>query len=81
VKALESPLGQEANTWHNFLDRHQTRLEGVDILGRFKKECKVPDKDLPYQVQFDLNSVPPQTKYINTIQFEILYSQRYLGGS
>jgi hypothetical protein len=71
VKALESPIGQEANTWHNYLDRHQTRLEGVDILGRFKKECKVPDKDLPYQVQFDLNSVPPQTKYINTIQFEI----------
>ncbi len=38
---------------------------------KFKKECKVPDKDLPYEVQFDLNSVPPQTKYINTIQFEI----------
>jgi hypothetical protein len=77
AKALESPLSKEADTWHNYLDLEQTKLEAVEVLGIFKPEHIYTE--LPVDIEWDLLAAPPgavQTP-ISTIQFEIPEGRLY----
>jgi hypothetical protein len=72
AKALESPLSKEADTWHNYLDLEQTKLEAVEVLGIFKPEHIY--SELPVDIEWDLLGAPPgavQTP-ISTIQLRSL---------
>jgi hypothetical protein len=71
TKAIVIPLSSEANTWHNYLDLEQTKLEAVEILGIFKPEQY--NKELPVEIEWDLETVPVgahQTP-ISSIKFDI----------
>jgi hypothetical protein len=68
ARALESPISQEAETWLNYLSLEQTKVEAVEILAPFRSENQ---KELPVEIDFDLHSVPGETKLINSIRFEV----------
>jgi hypothetical protein len=56
AKAIGSLLSPEANTWHNYVDLEQTKLEAAEVLGIFKP--KQFHKELPVEFEWDLETVP-----------------------
>ena len=77
VKALESPLSKEADTWHNYLDLEQTKLEAVEILGIFKPEHI--NTELPADIEWELVAIPAEAEQtpISSIEFGIPEGRLY----
>jgi hypothetical protein len=68
TKAIGSPISEEAETWHNYLNLEQTRIEAVEILGKFKQENHLGD--LKPDIEFELYSTPPEATPIYTVKFD-----------
>jgi len=68
AKALECPIRTEADTWHNYLNLEQTKLE---VLGIFKSENF--HQELHIEIEWDLNTAPPgaMARPISSIMFDI----------
>jgi len=71
AKALQCPISAEADTWHNYLNREQTKLEAAELLGVFKPENF--HQELPIEIEWDLNTAPPGAiaRPISSIEFDI----------
>ena len=71
AKALQCPISAEADTWHNYLNREQTKLEAAELLGVFKPENFY--QELPIEIEWDLNTAPPGAiaRPISSIEFDI----------
>jgi hypothetical protein len=66
VKALHLPISKEAESWYNFLDLDQTKVEAVAVLDFFKKDNQ---KKLTADAEFDLTTAHPSSKLISSIKF------------
>jgi hypothetical protein len=68
---LQCPISTEADTWHNYLNREQTKLEAAELLGVFKPENF--HQELPIEIEWDLNTAPPGAiaRPISSIEFDI----------
>jgi hypothetical protein len=68
VKALDLPISKEAESWYNFLDLDQTKVEAVAVLDFFKKDNQ---KELTADAEFDLTTAHLSSKLISSIKFDI----------
>jgi hypothetical protein len=70
AKALQCPISADTDTWHNYLNREQTKLEVAELLGVFKPENFY--QELPIEIEWDLNTAPPGAiaRPISSIEFD-----------
>ena len=68
VKALDLPISKEAESWYNFLNLDQTKVEAVTVLDFFKKDNQ---KKLAADIEFDLTAAHPSSRLISSVKFNI----------
>ena len=68
IKALDLPISKEAETWYNYMNLDQIKLEVTEVLSFFKKD---KERKLKAEAESLLNSLKQDSKLIKSIKFDI----------